>query len=375
MSAERSTGIVFSDRYLQHNTNPFRLVSGGTLPFVEPVDHPSNPRLVERSKKLLDYTGLARELGRVEPYPAMPDDLTVFHPMSYVERIRAISETGGGDAGQGAPVGADSYDIALLAAGGVMAAVDAVMRGDVKQCYALVRPPGHHAESAKGRGFCIFGNVAVAARHAQRKHGIEKVMIVDWDVHHGNGTQAAFYDDPSVLFVTLQQDRLFPIESGQPDEIGTAAGAGFTANIALPAGSGGAAYRSAFDRVVVPLADQFKPELVIVSAGQDASASDPLGRMLLATDHYRELTSIMRQIAESSASGRLVLAQEGGYSEIYAPYCTLAIFEELTGHRTGIEEPTHPKRVAAWPASSVVSGDQRQAIDRTIQALQPFWNL
>jgi acetoin utilization deacetylase AcuC-like enzyme len=368
-----ATGLVYSDRYLQHNSNPFRLPSGKILPFVEQVDHPSNQRLVERTKKLLDYTGLSQQLVRVEPYAATAEDLAAFHPVDYVDLIRGISEAGGGDAGQGAPVGADSYEIALLAAGGVMAAVDAVMAGQVRQCFALVRPPGHHAEPSKGRGFCIFGNVAVAAHYARRRYGIERVMIVDWDVHHGNGTQAAFYDDPNVLFVSLQQDRLFPVESGSATEIGSGAGAGFTANIPLPAGSGGAAYRSAFERVIEPLAAQFKPELVFISAGQDASASDPLGRMVLATEHYRQLTAIMQGIAERTAGGRLVLAQEGGYSETYAPYCTLAIFEELTGVRTGIEEPVDPARVARWPASLAVSGDQEQAINRTIDALCPYW--
>jgi len=368
-----ATGLVFDDRYLQHNTNPFRLPSGKPLPFVEPVDHPSNPRLVERTKKLLDYTGLTRELTRIEGYAASPEDLAPFHPASYVDMIKSISEAGGGDAGYGAPVGADSYDIAMLATGGVMAAVDAVMDGRVAQCFALVRPPGHHAEPSKGRGFCIFGNVAIAVHHARQRHGIERVMIVDWDVHHGNGTQAAFYDDPNVLFVSLQQDRLFPVESGSADEIGIGAGAGFTANIALPAGSGGAAYKSAFQRIVEPLAAQFKPELVFVSAGQDASASDPLGRMVLATEHYRELTAIMQGIAQRTAGGRLVLAQEGGYSETYAPYCTLAIFEQLTGTRTGIEEPVDPNRYSRWPASIEVSGDQAAAIQRTIESLQPYW--
>jgi acetoin utilization deacetylase AcuC-like enzyme len=375
-SPSRSTGLVFSDRYLQHNTNPYRLPdSKSPLPFVESVDHPSNQRLVERSKKLLDYTGLGKRLKPVAPYPASVDDVLIYHTEEYVERVRGLCESGGGDAGVNAPVGADSWEIVLLAAGGVMAAVDAVMSDEIDQCYALVRPPGHHAMSDRGMGFCVFGNVVAAAHHARRRHGLGRVMILDWDVHHGNGTQDAFYADPNVLFFSLHQDDWFPAGWGAVDQSGEGDGTGFTVNLPLPGGSGNAAYLAAFERVVLPIATQFRPELVIVSAGQDASAQDPLARMCLSTAAYRSMTAIMQRIAAESAGGRLVLAQEGGYSEIYAPYCTLAIFEALCGERTGIEEPLNDERTTRWPATRAVSGDQEAAIAAIEQQQRQFWNL
>jgi acetoin utilization deacetylase AcuC-like enzyme len=200
-------------------------------------------------------------------------------------------------------------------------------------------------------------------------------MILDWDVHHGNGTQDAFYADPNVLFFSLHQDDWFPAGWGAVDQSGEGDGTGFTVNLPLPGGSGNAAYLAAFERVVLPIATQFRPELVIVSAGQDASAQDPLARMCLSTAAYRSMTAIMQRIAAESAGGRLVLAQEGGYSEIYAPYCTLAIFEALCGERTGIEEPLNDERTTRWPATRAVSGDQEAAIAAIEQQQRQFWNL
>ncbi|MCC6943860.1 MAG: class II histone deacetylase [Thermomicrobiales bacterium] len=378
MSGELRTGLVFHDRYLQHNTNPYRLSpSGNTLPFVEPVDHPSNPRLVERAKKLIDLTQLSRYLARIEAYPCPAEALTSVHLPEYVERVRLLCEAGGGETGVSAPAGPDSYEIALLAAGGVLAAVDAVMTGagQVNQCFALVRPPGHHALSDQGMGFCIFNNVAVAANYARARYGVERILILDWDVHHGNGTQAAFYGDPHVLFISLHQDQLFPPSSGTLDEIGEGAGAGFTVNIPLPAGSGEAAYLAAFEQIILPVTAQFQPELVFVSAGQDASAHDPLGRMCLSTASYRRLTARMQEIAAVSAGHRLIVAAEGGYSELYAPYCTLAIVEQLAGIRTGIEEPMSPERIAHWPASVSVSSDQQAALTAARERIRPFWTV
>jgi acetoin utilization deacetylase AcuC-like enzyme len=304
---------------------------------------------------------------------ATVDDVTAYHTPEYVERVRQICADGGGDTGEGAPAGISSYEIALLAAGGGMAAVDAVVNGDVRRAFANIRPPGHHAMSDKGMGFCIFNNIVIATRHAQRKHGIERVLILDWDVHDGNGTQDAFYGDRSVLFFSLHQDRLYPTNFGLLDQQGDGEGLGYTINLPLPAGSGDAAYLAAFEQVVLPIAHALQPQLVLVSAGQDASTMDPLGRMCVSTEGYRGMTQIMIDIAEAYAGGRLVILQEGGYSETYAPYCTLAIVETLAEQRTGIEEPLSAERLQERPETTAVGPSAEAAIARVRSAYRPFW--
>lgn len=376
MPSQKTTGLVFDDRYLQHNSNPLRLPkSKAPLPFVEPVDHPSNPRLVERTMKLLGMTGLQDDLIRIPGQRATEDDLLVYHTEWYLEHVRSICAAGGGDAGAGAPVSVDSFEVAMHAAGGVKSAVDAVMNDKMKQCYALVRPPGHHAMAEKGMGFCVFANVVAAAHHARKAYGLNRVLILDWDVHHGNGTQDAFYADPDVLFISVHQDRWFPPEFGWVDQSGTGDATGYTVNIPLPGGSGNAAYSAAFEEIVTPVVEQFAPELIIVSAGQDASAQDPLARMVVTTSGFRMMTRTMQALADRVCDGKLVLAQEGGYSEPYAPYCTLAIFEELLGRKTGIEEPLDPDRVLQWPAISEISGDQRAALDAVRTHQSQFWKM
>jgi len=367
-------GLVYSGRYLQHNTNPYRLPSGESLPFVEQVDHPSNPRLVERTIKLLDMSEIGQHLTMISPYSAPETMVTAYHTEAYITRVEVLSETGGGDAGQGAPVGVDSYQIALLAAGGAMAAVDTVVSGEMQRAFALVRPPGHHAMSDKGMGFCIFNNVVIAARHAQRTYGIERVMIFDWDVHHGNGTQDAFYDDPNVLFISTHQDRLYPEEFGHLDQVGAGKGEGRTINIPLPAGSGDATYMAAVEEIIMPIARQFQPELILISAGQDASASDPLGRMCVTAEGYRRMTQAMLTLAEELCDGRLVVVQEGGYSEIYAPYCTLAILESLTDYRSNLEEPVAQARADRWPQSQTIGLDARAALDAAKAQYGKYWS-
>lgn len=376
MAPMAMVGLVYSGRYLQHNTNPYRLpLSGGPLPFVEQVDHPSNPRLVERTMKLLDMSDIGQHLQMISPYSAPEPTIALYHTQEYIERVAALSESGGGDAGQGAPVGVDSYAIALLAAGGAMAAVDTVIGGDMTRAFALVRPPGHHAMSDKGMGFCIFNNVAIAALHAQRTYGVERVMIFDWDVHHGNGTQDAFYNDPNVLFVSTHQDRLYPEEFGHLDQIGTGEAAGRTVNIPLPAGSGDATYLAAVEEIIMPIAREFKPELILVSAGQDASASDPLGRMCVTAEGYRRMTQAMMILADELCEGRLAIIQEGGYSETYAPYCTLAILEALTEYRSNLEEPVNQARADRWPQSQTIGLDARAALDAAKQRYAEYWDL
>jgi acetoin utilization deacetylase AcuC-like enzyme len=190
-------------------------------------------------------------------------------------------------------------------------------------------------------GGCIFANTALAAFHA-RARGIERVAVVDWDAHHGNGTQAAFWDDPSVLTISLHQDRVFPPDSGALDELGGAAARGTNVNLPLPPGSGSGAFAAAFERVVVPLLDAFRPELVLVAAGYDSSAWDAHARLMLHSEDYRRLTADLLAVAGRHAEGRLAVVHEGGYAPAYAPFCALAVLEELAGIRTEVEDPFLP---------------------------------
>jgi acetoin utilization deacetylase AcuC-like enzyme len=289
--------------------------------------------------------------------------------------VAAIAETDGGDTGAGAPIGRGGDRVARLAAGGTIAATDRVMAGEVDAAYALVRPPGHHAMADKGMGFCVFNNAVVGARYAQRQHGAERVLIFDWDVHHGNGTQAAFWSDPSVLFVSLHQDDLYPPGWGAVDQVGLGEGEGFTVNIPLPAGAGNRAYAEAIARIVDPIARQFDPDLVIVSAGQDASVFDPLARMSLTLGGYQAMTESMMAVAAECCEGRLVITQEGGYAPQYAPYCSATVAQTLVG--LGPDEGPIPdpygERAVLQPASNEVGLDAQQVIERCAKVQGQFW--
>ena len=367
-------GLVFDDRYLQHNPGLKMLPDGYAFPWVEPELHWSNHRLVQRAKQLVDLSGTAEHLTRIAPRLATREEIERFHTPGYVARVERLSAEGSGDAGQGAPVGPGSFDVARLAAGGALTAVDAVAGGTVRRAFALVRPPGHHAVANLGMGFCIFNNVVLAAMHAREVHGIERVAIIDWDVHSGNGTQDAFYDNQSVLFFSIHQDRLYPPASGWLEQNGTGAGEGYTVNIPMPPGSGDAAYLATFDEIVLPVIDAFEPEMIFVSAGQDASIMDQLGRMCLTTEGYRRLTGLMINRAERHAQGRLVVLQEGGYSETYAPYATLAIIETLAGSNSDLTEPMSHERILAQPHHTETGLDARAAIDEAKAHHRKHWD-
>lgn len=369
-------GLIYDDRYIQHNPGLLLIPSTRQpMPFVEPELHRSNHRLAQRSKQLIDLTGLSDQMTAIPAAPAGRDDIASVHSNEYIDRVIEICEAGGGDVGEGAQVGPGSYEIALLAAGGAMAAVDAVFNGDARRVIAIVRPPGHHAVRDKGMGFCVFNNVAVAAHHARQSQQLERIAIIDWDVHHGNGTQDAFYDDPQVLFISLHQEHLYPSDSGTLQEDGTGDGVGYNVNIPLPAGSGDAAYLAAFDRLVLPVLDAFQPELIMISAGQDASTMDPLGRMCVTTEGYRRMTSLLINRAERHASGRLVVLLEGGYSEVYAPYCTLAIAETLAGVQTNIPEPITYDRIRAHPHHASVGRDADAALQAAVEHHAQHWDV
>lgn len=257
-----ATGIVWDERFAWHDAG-----LASTSPWAEPFPALDRAETKRRSWSLLAACGLADRLVPVRARPATDDELLWFHTPEYLERVRSLAARGGGDAGENARFGRNGLEIARLAAGGCIAAAEAVLRGRVENAYALVRPAGHHAEPERGRGFCIFGNVVLAVEHARRAHGVARVAVVDWDVHHGNGTQLAYYSDPNVLTISLHQDSYYPVDSGGLAEIGSGAGLGANINIPLPPGSGDGAYRSAFERVVIPAISAFQPELIIGRVG------------------------------------------------------------------------------------------------------------
>ena len=343
-----ATGLVWDERFAWHDAG-----LASTSPWAEPYPALDRPEAKRRLWSLLQASGLAERLVPIRPRPATNDELLRFHTAAYVDRIRDMALTGGGDAGESARFGSNGFEIARLAAGGCIAAVDAVLQRRVENAYALVRPCGHHAEPDRGRGFCIFGNVVLAVEHARRVHGVKRIAVVDWDVHHGNGTQMAYYADPNVLTISLHQEACYPLDSGDVSETGAGAGHGANINIPLPPGSGDGAYRAAFEHVVIPAVTAFRPELIVVASGYDAAASDPLGRMLCHSGTYRAMTAAVVQLARSLCDGRLVVCQEGGYSPTYAPFCGLAVIEALSDEVTEVVDP-----MLGWYAS--LGGQQLQ---------------
>ena len=340
MTLKKRTGLVFDSRYLEHDTG-LAIVSA-SVPgdsVWEPQPHVASPALVGRVDRLLQRSGVEAELASIPARMATVDEIASVHTREYISHIKAVSEAGGGEAGEYAPASSETYEVALLSAGGALAAVDAVVAGEVQNAYALVRPPGHHAMADKAMGFCFFNNVAVTARYALAKLGLDRVAIVDWDVHHGNGTQSAFYESPDVLFISLHQDNWYPADWGTRQQTGEGPGLGYTVNIPLPAGTGNVGYSSAIDRVVAPVLRAFRPELILISAGQDANAVDPLGRMAVSSTGFRSMAIALVDVASEVCGGRLVALHEGGYSEGYSPVCTWAIIEELAGVHSGLEDP------------------------------------
>jgi acetoin utilization deacetylase AcuC-like enzyme len=333
-----ATGFVFHELYLWHNTWNWAQVFPPSLT-VQPGTHAENPETKRRLKNLLEVSGITDHLMPIRPRPATMEELARVHTAGHIAKIKEISDRGYGDASSLTPLGAGSYEIALLAAGGAIEAADAVVTGKVDNAYALIRPPGHHATADVGMGFCLFSNAAVAVRHAQAVHGLGRVATVDWDVHHGNGTQSIFYGDPGVLTISVHQDNLYPANSGAIAENGEGAGEGYNINVPLPPGSGPGAYLAAFEKVVLPALKRFKPELIVVPSGFDASGVDPMGRMLMTSSGYRSLARMLLDAARELCGGRLLMTHEGGYSETHVPYCGLAVIEELCGHRTGVEDP------------------------------------
>ncbi len=276
--------------------------------------HPERPARIEAVLNELQSQGLRDRLQEITPNPVDEESLLRVHSADYLKTAQSDIESGACQLSTGdTAICPASWEVAKMAAGGLVSAVDAVMSQVVDNAFCATRPPGHHACPDKGMGFCVFSNVAVAARYAQQKHGVGKVAIVDWDVHHGNGTQDVFYDDDSVLFFSTHQSPWYP-GTGDADETGTGRGLGTTKNVPMVAGAGKDEVVAAFSDYLIPMCEKFRPELVLISAGFDSRRNDPLGGFTLDDDDFAELTRLMMSIAQQYAGGRIVSALEGGYS-------------------------------------------------------------
>ena len=332
-----TTAFFWDERCFWHGGGNYAL----TLPvggFVQPLPAglPENPETKRRLKNLAEVSGLWREMRPLSAAPASREELARVHPESYLSAFKAASDAGGGELGLRTPFGPGGYEIAALSAGLAVEALRSVLKGEAANAYALSRPPGHHCLPDWPNGFCLLANIAIAVRVAGAEGRAARFAVVDWDVHHGNGTEAIFLSDPEVLTVSLHQEANYPLDTGAADVRGAG---GANINIPLPPGMGHKGYLAAFDRIVLPALHRFRPDAIVVACGYDASAFDPLGRMLATAETFRQMTARVKRAAAELCGGRLVLVHEGGYSEVHVPFCGHAVLEELTGSAIRAPDP------------------------------------
>ena len=292
-----ATGFVCHADFLEHDTGPGH------------CEVESRLRAIIAGIK---NAGLAETLVELDIEPAEPRQIEEIHSRAYIDGVKRLCDSGGGHLDGDTPVSARSYEVALLAVGGIISAARAVAGGEVDNAFCAVRPPGHHAERDHGMGFCVFNNVAVAARFLQKEQGLAKIAILDWDVHHGNGTQWAFYDDPTVLYASVHQYPFYP-GTGTASQTGEGAGEGYTLNVPMAGSCGDDEYLSILDETIVPAIRQFGPDFFLLSAGFDAHRADPIGGMNMTTEGFAEMTRRMKAVAAETCGGQLVSVLEGGY--------------------------------------------------------------
>ena len=348
-----ATGFFLDERTFWHAGGNY----AGTLPLgglVQPMAAgglPESPETKRRLKNLVEVTGLIAELEVASAPPEPFEALARVHPQSYLTAFKALSDAGGGEIGLRAPFAGGGFEIAALSAGLVNRALEAVLRGALDNAYALSRPPGHHCLPDFPNGFCLLANIAIAIRAARARGLARRVAVVDWDVHHGNGTEAIFYDDPDVLTISLHQERNYPLDTGDAADRGEGAGLGANMNIPLPPGAGHATYIEAMERLVLPALRAHQPEVIVVACGFDAAALDPLGRMLATAETFRAMTLMLRSAADDLCAGRLVMAHEGGYNEVYVPFCGHAVLEAMADATAHAADPLAETLAARQPSA------------------------
>jgi acetoin utilization deacetylase AcuC-like enzyme len=354
-SGTSRTGFWWDERCFWH--------SGGNYAFLVPVGGlvqplvagglPESPETKRRLKNLLEVTGLIRELDASSAPEATEEELLRVHPDTYLREFKRLSDAGGGELGERTPFGPGGYELAALSAGLAVEGLRSVLAGKQNNAYALSRPPGHHCLPSRPMGFCLLANIAIAIEAAFAEKRAGRVAVVDWDVHHGNGTEAIFYERSDVLTISLHQENNYPRDSGGADARGSGKGEGYNINVPLPPGVGHAAYLRAFERIVLPALARYRPDAIVVACGYDASGVDPLSRMLATSETFATMTRMLKAAAADLCDGRLFLVHEGGYSEVHVPFCGHAVIATLAGSDIVASDPFSPRLAYQQPNTRV----------------------
>ncbi len=365
-----SLDVFWHEDVLLHDTGHGVFESPASPLMAVDEPHPEGPTRIRNMKSILERGPLAEHVRWHAGRHATREELELLHERDYIDEVEALAAAGGGQVTRTTLASGGTLKATTAAAGTAIAATEAVLDGDARIAYALVRPPGHHAQPAMADGYCFFNSSGLAAEVARRR-GVARVAVVDLDVHHGNGTQECFYARDDVLTVSLHMAHrawgpTHP-QTGAPDELGTGAGLGYNVNVNMPYGTGDAGYAAAVAGVVDPLLERFAPELVVIACGQDASQFDPTARQTVTMAGFHALGRAVRRWADTSADGRLVLVQEGGYAPSYAAWCLHATLEGALGLDPALEDP-----LAYMPDDARVADE---AIAATRAALAPHWDL
>ena len=299
------TSLIYDDIYLKHDTG---------------ANHPENATRIINTIEYLRSTSIWQKLDIEKPRAATVEEVSTVHAIGQIEEVAEIAKIGGGYLDPDTYVSPDSYEAALYASGALLTAIDLVMDKKRDNAFCLVRPPGHHATPTKAMGFCLFNNVAIAAKYIQSEYNLDRIAIIDWDVHHGNGTQDAFYDDPSVLYFSMHKYPFYP-GTGAKEETGIGSGSGFTINIPLSYNIEPQEYLEIFDEILKKRIKRFNPQFVLISSGFDAYRLDPISGLSLEASDFNALTKLTRNIADDCCEGRIVSCLEGGYHLLDLPKC------------------------------------------------------
>jgi len=348
----RKTGIVKDSRYLHHTAG---------------ASHPESPQRLASVYEMLDNPDMSWKYVNIDPRSASHDELAYVHTQGYIDRIASTAGKRQVILDSDTITSPETYDIARLAVGGMCNAIDSVMEGRVDNAFAFVRPPGHHAGAGNSEGFCVFNNVAIGAAHAMKKYGVKKILIVDWDLHHGNGTQKIFYTDKRVLYFSTHQYPLYP-GTGSLHEIGEGQALGYTVNVPLRRGAVNGTFVSALHQILEPIALMYEPELVLISAGFDIYYQDPLGEMRVTPEGFAAMTRILMNIADQCCSGHVVAVLEGGYHVAGLTRSVKVMLEEM------FDETLYTrKKLTAMEQEA--DDDNKPVIQSVIAGIRPIWNV